>query len=189
MFLTRRRIVEEVENGSINIEPFNPKNVGPNSVDVKLCNKLLVYDYSQEGCLDFKKENHTRELIIPEEGLILQPGTLYIGATQETATSHKFIPIFEGRSSVGRLGIYTHITAGFGDVGWGYTHDENGELQCHFPTWTLEIHVVHPVRVYPGVRIGQVYFVEPSGEVEFYTGKYSMQKDPQPSRSWKDFQS
>jgi dCTP deaminase len=95
--------------------------------------------------------------------------------------------MFEGRSSIGRLGINTHITAGFGDVGWGYLPDEKGNPVCQFPTWTLEIEVVHPIRVYPDVRIGQVYFMRPEGEITFYKGKYTKQREPQASRLFQDF--
>jgi dCTP deaminase len=187
MVLTGREIVKQMELGTINIHPFNPANLGPNSYDVCLNPKLLVYDLPAGATLDMKRENPTRSLVIPEEGLVLEPGILYLGCSNETATSHRFVPMFEGRSSIGRLGINTHITAGFGDVGWGYVPDENGRLVCQFPTWTLEIEVVHPIRVYPNVRIGQVYFVTPDGEVTYYQGKYTRQKEPQASQLFKDF--
>ncbi|NLO23873.1 MAG: dCTP deaminase [Fibrobacter sp.] len=187
MFLTRNAIKKAVEDGDIIIQPFEPKHLSPNSIDVTLNENLMVYELQEGECLDMKKDNPTKHLIIPEEGLVLQPNILYIGMTNESAISHSYIPMFEGRSSIGRLGINTHITAGFGDLGWGFEKLENGEVICHYPTWTLEIAVVHPIRVYPGVRIGQVYFVEPKGDIEWYTGKYSKQRMPQPSRSFKDF--
>src|SRR5690606_38471661 len=170
MVLTGPEIRRQIEAGAIHIAPFNPAHVGPNSYDVTLNPKLLVYDLAPGAALDMKRDNPVRELSIPEDGLVLEPGTLYIGCTNETATSRAFVPMFEGRSSIGRLGINTHITAGFGDVGWGYLPGPSGELECQFPTWTLEIEVVHPIRVYPGVRIGQVYFIRPEGELQFYKG-------------------
>lgn len=185
MFLTRKAIQEAVECGDIVIKPFCKENLSPNSIDVTLNENLLVYTL-ENGILDMKKPNPTKQIVIPEEGLVLEPGKLYIGMTNETAISHRYIPMFEGRSSIGRLGINTHITAGFGDIGWGF--EKNGDdVICHYPTWTLEIAVVHPVRVYPNVRIGQVYFVEPKGDIEWYTGKYGKQRMPQPSCSYKDF--
>lgn len=187
MFLTRQAIKESVRQGSIHIQPFHEQHLSPNSIDVTLNQRLLAYTL-EGGCLDMKKDNPTEEIIIPEDGFILQPNVLYIGSTNETATSHQYIPMFEGRSSIGRLGINTHITAGFGDVGWGYSQGEDGQVECLYPTWTLEICVVHPVKVYPDVRIGQVYFVEPKGEIEFYSGKYSSQQSPQASKSYLDFQ-
>jgi deoxycytidine triphosphate deaminase len=188
MVLTGPEIKRQIDAGMIHIAPFNPAHLGPNSYDMTLNAKLLVYDLAPGAPLDMKRDNPVREIAIPAEGLVLEPGTLYIGCTNETATSRAFVPMFEGRSSIGRLGINTHITAGFGDVGWGYLPDANGELVCQFPTWTLEIEVVHAIRVYPGVRIGQVYFIRPEGELQFYKGKYTTQKEPQASRLFKDFQ-
>lgn len=189
MVLTGREIVKQMEAGTINISPFNPANLGPNSYDVSINRKLLVYDLAPGAALDMKLDNPTRAVEIPEAGLILVPGTLYLGCTNETATSNRFVPMFEGRSSIGRLGINTHITAGFGDVGWGYLPGEDGKPICQFPTWTLEIEVVHPIRVYPDVRIGQVYFMMPEGEITFYKGKYTKQREPQASRLYQDFKS
>lgn len=187
MILTGPEIIRQVEAEAIHIAPFTPAHVGPNSYDVTLNEKLLVYDLAPGEALDMKRDNPTRTLIIPGEGLELRPGVLYIGCTNETATSKAYVPMFEGRSSIGRLGINTHITAGFGDLGWGYLPDDNGELVCQYPTWTLEIEVVHPIRVYPGVRIGQVYFIRPEGVLSYYKGKYTRQKDPQASQLYRDF--
>lgn len=187
MFLTKQAILEALEKGDVVIAPFNPAHLSPNSYDVTLNPQLLVYDLTETGCLDVKHDNRTLEFSIPEEGLVLQPGMLYIGMTNESAISPRYIPMFEGRSSMGRLGINTHITAGFGDVGWGFERLDDGTVKCHYPTWTLEITVVHPVRVYPDIRIGQVYFVEPKGEIEWYNGKYSLQRKPQASRAYQDF--
>jgi dCTP deaminase len=187
MVLTGKEILRQMDLGSIHIKPFIAAHLGPNSYDVSLNPKLLVYDLPDGAVLDMKKDNPTRNLIIPAEGLVLQPGMLYLGCSNETATSHRFVPMFEGRSSIGRLGINTHITAGFGDVGWGYMPDEQGNLICQYPTWTLEIEVVHPIRVYPNIRIGQVYFMMPEGEITLYKGKYSKQREPQASQLYKDF--
>lgn len=187
MVLTGPEIALQLEQGNIHIAPFAPAHLGPNSYDVTLNARLLTYDLGEGGALDMKRDNPTRALDIPDAGLVLEPGVLYIGCTNETATSKSFVPMFEGRSSIGRLGINTHITAGFGDVGWGYLPDGDGNLVCQFPTWTLEIEVVHPIRVYPNVRIGQVYFIRPEGRLQFYKGKYSAQRAPQASQLYKDF--
>lgn len=187
MVLTGLEIIRQMELGTIDIAPFIPSNLGPNSYDVSLHPKLLIYDLAEGQALDMKKENPTLAVNIPEEGLILEPGKLYLGCSNETATSHKFVPMFEGRSSIGRLGINTHITAGFGDVGWGYIMDAEAKPVCQFPTWTLEIEVVHPIRVYPNVRIGQVYFMAPQGTLTYYKGKYTQQREPQASRLFQDF--
>jgi len=187
MLLTGKAIQAAVDAGEIVISPFTPAHLSPNSYDVTLNRTLLVYDLTERGCLDVKRENPTLEFNIPAEGFVLQPGTLYIGMTNECATSHRYIPMFEGRSSMGRLGINTHITAGFGDIGWGFERRPDGSIHCNLPTWTLEITVVHPVRIYPDIRIGQVFFAEPKGEIEWYKGKYGNQRKPQASRAFQDF--
>jgi dCTP deaminase len=187
VFLTRDEIIKARQSGDIHIEPFREEHLSPNSIDVTLNSQLVIYDLKPGEALDVKRDNPTINILIPAEGLVLEPGILYIGMTNESATSHRYIPMFEGRSSIGRLGINTHITAGFGDLGWGYSKKENGEILCHSPTWTLEICVVHPVKVYADIRIGQVYFVEPKGKIEWYQGKYSTQRKPQPSKSFVDF--
>jgi len=189
MVLTGTEILRQMELGNIHIAPFQSAHLGPNSYDVTLNPSLLVYELSPGEHLDMKQENKTRSLEIPEAGLVLQPGILYLGCSNETATSLRYVPMFEGRSSIGRLGINTHITAGFGDVGWGYLPNAEGQLICQYPTWTLEIEVVHAIRVYPNVRIGQVYFMTPDGVLTYYKGKYSQQKQPQASQLFKDFPS
>lgn len=183
MILTGKRILEEVNYGNIHITPLKEAHVGPNSIDVTLAPVLRQYE---EHCLDAKKGHGTWELPIPPEGIVLEPGRLYLGSTVETAVSTKYVPMYEGRSSLARLGVATHIAAGFGDIGWGY-EEVNGDLVCVYPTWTLEITVVQPVRLYAGMRVGQVYFLEADGEVEYYHGKYNHQSGPQPSKLFKDF--
>ena len=179
MILGHKDIIEAYNKGDIVISPYDESNVGPNSYDVTLNNKLRVYRYSP---IDMKSNNPTDVITIPESGLILEPNILYLGATNETATSNKYVPMFEGRSSIGRLGISTHVTAGFGDVGFGYV-----DGVCQYPTWTLEISVVEKVKIYPNVRIGQVFFLKLLSEPDkFYTGKYSCQKEAQPSMLFKD---
>ena len=171
MLLTGNQIAKGVRLGHITIEPFIPENVGPNSYDVRLADKLLVYT---ADVLDMKKENPTRVLEIPPEGLLLQPGTLYLGSTIEKVGSDRYVPWLDGRSSVGRLGLFLHCTAGRGDISF-----------CS--DWTLEISVVEPLRVYAGIRIGQFsFFNVDQKEITKYVGKYGEQSGPQPSRMWRD---
>jgi dCTP deaminase len=148
MILSDARILEEIEKGSIIIEPFDREKLGSNSYDVHLGKHLAVY---RDRELDSRKHNTIEELVIPEEGFVLQPNTLYLGVTEEYTESHAHVPFLEGKSSSGRLGIHIHATAGKGDVGF-----------CN--TWTLEITVVHPVRVYAGMPIGQLIYFELQGE-------------------------
>ena len=155
------------------IEPFNEKQLNPNSYNLKLHNELLVYD---ETILDMKKENKVKKIIIPEEGLILEPGKLYLGRTVEHTTTDKYVPMLEGRSSIGRLGLFIHVTAGFGDVGFsGY--------------WTLEIFCVQPIRIYSGVELCQIYYHSIEGDYATYnSGKYQNNESVQPSLLYKDFE-
>ena len=155
------------------IDPYDEKFVNPNSYNLRLHNELLVYE---EAVLDMKKPNKTRSLIIPEEGLLLEPGRLYLGRTVEYTRTDCFVPMLEGRSSIGRLGLFIHVTAGFGDVGFsGY--------------WTLEIHCIQPVKIYPGVEICQIYYHTIEGEYEKYSsGKYQNNTGIQPSLLYKDFE-
>ena len=156
----------------IYIEPFDEKLLNPNSYNLRLHNELLVYD---EDVLDMKKPNKTKKNIIPEDGLVLKPGELYLGRTLEYTKTDKYVPMLEGRSSIGRLGLFIHVTAGFGDVGFsGY--------------WTLEIHCVRPIRIYPNVEICQIYYHTIEGDYEPYSsGKYQNNQGIQPSLLYKDF--
>lgn len=150
MILSDLRILEEIKSGSIVIEPFDRKYLGSNSYDVHLGKHLAVYDAK---ILDAKAHNTISHFDIPEEGYVLQPGTLYLGVTEEYTETHNHVPFLEGKSSTGRLGIDIHATAGKGDVGF-----------CN--TWTLEISCVHPVRIYAGMPIGQLIYFPVEGEVE-----------------------
>lgn len=155
----------------ITIEPFNESQLGPNSYNLCLHNQLLVYD---EQVLDMKAAHKTREIIIPPEGLVLQPHVLYLGRTVEYTKTDKVVPMIEGRSSIGRLGLFIHITAGFGDVGFaGY--------------WTLEIFCVSPIRIYAGVEICQIFYHAIEGEYRSYEGgKYHNNSGIQPSYLYKE---
>lgn len=166
--------------GDIIISPFNPKQINPNSYNVRLDNTLLQYD---NPVLDMKQPNPFTEITIPEDGFVLQPGILYLGSTVELVqcspnyqTAEKAYTFgVSGRSSIGRLGIYVHATAGFGDAGF------SGRV-------TLELSCIQPVRIYPWVEIAQIYFYPIEGEVTGYHGKYQDNNSAQPSMMYKDFQ-
>jgi len=164
--------IEKRLDKDIIIDPFYKKQLNPNSYNLKLHNKLLVYE---DEVFDMKKPLNTKKVIIPKEGLILKPNKLYLGRTEEYTKTKSLVPMLEGRSSVGRLGLFVHITAGFGDVGFeGY--------------WTLEIFCVQPVKVYPGVEICQIYYHSLNGDYETYvSNKYQKNKNIQPSMIYKDF--
>ena len=176
MILTDKKILEGIEKGEIVIQPFSRECLGANSYDVHLGKYLAVY---KDKVLDAKKHNKIMEIIIPEEGFVLQPGTLYLGVTEEYTETHNAVPFLEGKSSIGRLGIDIHATAGKGDVGF-----------CN--TWTLEISCVHPVRVYAGMPVGQLIYFRIEGEVETYyhhkaNAKYNERTTkPVESMMWKN---
>ena len=170
--LTGREIVRLVEANHISITPFLTENAGPNSIDLRLADDLLVYTNT---ILDMRKENPTQKVQKSEGkgGWLLKPNTLYLGRTIEKICSKKYVPLIEGRSSVGRVGIQVHATAGVGDLGF-------------FGTITLEIMVTHPVWVYPEERVAQVLFFTSVGDVKLYAGRYQNQEDATPSRfHWK----
>jgi dCTP deaminase len=150
MILTDKEILKEIANKSIVIEPYDPTCLGTNSYDVHLGKHLATY---VDEVLDAKKHNEIQHFDIGEDGFVLQPGVLYLGVTEEYTETHKHVPFLEGKSSTGRLGIDIHATAGKGDVGF-----------CN--TWTLEISVSQPVKVYAGMPIGQLIYFKIEGEVD-----------------------
>ncbi|HKM95082.1 MAG TPA: dCTP deaminase [Prolixibacteraceae bacterium] len=164
--------IEQRLNKDIFIDPYSPSQLNPNSYNLKLHNRMLVYDRNE---LDMKKENTASEIIIPEEGFLLETNKLYLGRTVEFTRTEGLVPMLEGRSSVGRLGMFIHVTAGFGDVGFaGF--------------WTLEIFCVQPIRIYANVEICQIYYHSILGEYDTYkSGKYQNNHGIQPSLLFKDF--
>ncbi len=177
MILTDKKILESIATGQIVIEPFDKACLGTNSYDVHLGKYLAVY---KDRVLDAKRHNEIEMMEIGADGFVLQPGTLYLGATEEYTETHNSVPFLEGKSSIGRLGIDIHATAGKGDVGFS-NH------------WTLEISCVQPVRVYAGMPIGQLIYFLVDGDIENYynkkqNAKYNQKTDkPVESMMWKNF--
>ena len=177
MILTDRQILREMRKGTILITPYNKRFLGSNSYDVHLGKWLAMY---KDEILDARIHNKVRYFPIPAEGLILVPSKLYLGVTSEYTETHRHVPFLEGKSSIGRLGIDIHATAGKGDIGF-----------CN--TWTLEISVRQPVRIYAGMPIGQLIYFEVSGEVAVpYNRKKSAKYNrrtikPVESMMWKNF--
>jgi dCTP deaminase len=173
MILSGKEIQRRLYNDLI-IEPFNVKQLGPNSYNLRLHHELMLYD---ELILDMKQDHKVSHMTIPEEGLVLRPGQLYLGRTIEYTKTDSLVPMLEGRSSIGRLGLFIHITAGFGDVGFsGF--------------WTLEMYCVQPIRIYRNVEICQIFYHTIEGDFTRYeSNKYQNNKGIQPSMLYKDFQS
>jgi dCTP deaminase len=176
MILTDKRILEEIDKGTIKIEPYNRADLGSNSYDVHLGKTLALY---VDDVLDAKKHNKIEYFDIPDEGFVLEPHKFYLGVTLEYTETHAHVPFLEGKSSTGRLGIDIHATAGKGDVGF-----------CG--NWTLEISCKQPVRVYHGMPIGQLIYFPVEGEIEVKynqksNAKYSGQPNkPVESMMWKN---
>lgn len=176
MILSDKRILEEMDKGTIKIEPYERDCLGSNSYDVHLGKNLACY---MDNELDAKKHNEIRHFEIPSEGILLLPHVFYLGVTEEYTETHAHVPFLEGKSSTGRLGIDIHATAGKGDVGF-----------CG--NWTLEISVKQPVRVYKGMPIGQLIYFPVDGEIEVKynqkkNAKYSGQPNkPVESMMWKN---
>lgn len=177
MILTDTQILKAMESGEIIIEPFRRHCLGTNSYDVHIGKFLGVYIDEE---LDARRHNKIRLIEMDaNDGFVLQPGELYLGVTEEYTETHAAVPFLEGKSSVGRLGIDIHATAGKGDVGF-----------CN--TWTLEISCVKPVRIYPGMPIGQLIYFTIGGTIENYynkkkSAKYTKRTDkPVESMMWKN---
>ena len=166
MILSGKEIRQNL-GANIVIDPFKEEHLNPNSYNLTLHNEVLIYE---EVVLDMRKSNRVRRITIPDEGLVLSPSQLYLARTVERTETHNLVPMIEGRSSIGRLGLFVHVTAGFGDVGFkGY--------------WTLEMFAVQPVRIYPFVPICQIFYHQVVGDVEEYSigSKYQNNTDIQPS--------
>ena len=190
--LTGKEIFNEVQKGNIEIDPFDQSRINPNSYNLRLDSVLHVYSVDQtqsfgdientpgiivdddtwqwqsenkygQCYLDLHRKDYTDDLYIPHGGIILMPGILYLGSTIERTFTDKYVPMLNGRSSVGRKGLTIHVTAGFGDIGF------NGK-------WTLEMTVVHPLKVYAGDEICQISFINPVGDTSYqYNGRYQNQ--------------
>lgn len=176
MILSDTEILNEIKNKNIVIEPFDRNNLGSNSYDVCLGDKLAVYKNKK---LDARKHNKIKQITIPKEGFILKPGILYLATTKEYTETLKHVPFLEGKSSTGRLGISIHATAGKGDVGFK-------------GNWTLEITTTHKVKIYSDMPIGQLIYFDVKGNVQVRydkkdSAKYSNQPDkPVESMMWKN---
>lgn len=198
MILSDQDIAMYIDDGTIRIDPFDPKCLGPNSYDVHLGSTLMHYvpryfdgsradnwmpgnSYPPHAALSCKDEHETKEIEIRSTGQLLHPGVLYLASTLEYTETHHHIPYLDGKSSVGRLGMAIHVTAGRGDIGF-----------CGH--WTMEIFVIHPVVVFAGMPIGQLtYHMAFSQPVKKYGAGVNVaaynnrDPKPQPSRMWKNF--
>ena len=188
MVLSDRTIRRLLQEGRIGIDPYAEELLQPSSVDVRVDRLFRVFRNSRYPFIDVKQEmEELTELVEvePDEAFILHPGEFVLGSTLERITlPDDLVARLEGKSSLGRLGLLIHSTAGFIDPGW------DGHV-------TLELSNVAnlPITIYYGMKIGQVSFVQLSEPAEhpYGTGelgsKYQGQIGPTPSRYWRNFQS
>ena len=171
MILTGEAIHCAVKSGDITIDPFDRRQLNPNSYDFRLGSRCKVYE---ELVLDAASDNACKDIVVDQSGLVLEPDRVYLFNSEETIGSNTFVPIIRGRSSTGRLGLFVHITADLIDLG------SVNQL-------TLQLHCVIPIRLYPGMLIGQVTFWTTQGSKVFYEGKYKGLSSPAPSLSYLDW--
>jgi dCTP deaminase len=186
VILSDRTIREELKAGRIVIEPLGDGCIQPSSVDLHLDRYFRVFLNHTLGHIDPKEdlENLTELVEVPLDGtFVLHPGEFVLGSTRErVGIADDLVARLEGKSSLGRLGLLIHSTAGFVDAGW------DGHL-------TLELSNVLnlPIKLYPGMKIGQISFLRTTTPVDMPYGsqalgsKYQGQRGPTPSRYWENF--
>lgn len=187
MILTRAEIEKEIQRGTIRITPFQDRYLNPHSYDLRLGSKIGVYrdlpwykrltnflGITNYPTLDARKENAFDLSDIPDEGIVLQPGKLYLVSTLERVNTNEYVTFVDGKSSLGRYGLFVHVTAGFVDTGF------DGHI-------TLELVATESIRIYRGDRICQVRYTPLHGEVALYEGQYrgDAAAGPVPSQFWK----
>jgi len=186
MLLRDRDIAAEIDAGRVKVEPFEPKMIQPSSVDVRLDRFFRVFENHKYSVIDpsIEQSELTREVAVTGgEHFILHPGEFVLASTYEVITLPDDIAgRLEGKSSLGRLGLLTHSTAGFIDPGF------SGHI-------TLELSNVAnlPVKLFPGMKIGQLCLIRLSSPAQhpygsaIYGSRYQGQRGPTPSKSWLNF--
>jgi dCTP deaminase len=184
MILSDRSIHEEIASGRIVIDPFDPACVQPSSIDLHVDSQFRVFANNRYPFIDVREEQPDLTDLVevkPDEAFILHPGEFVLGSTLErVAIPGDLVARLEGKSSLGRLGLLIHSTAGYVDPGW------DGTL-------TLELSNVAnlPITLYPGMKIGQISFFQLSTPADQQYGsagnKYQGQRGPTPSRFFEDF--
>jgi dCTP deaminase len=197
MMLVDADVMLGLADGSIVIVPFDKSCLGTNSYDVHLAPMLRVYEKLLERVpdpraswlgeswieapLDVRKPPKTIDIVIPDEGYVLEPGKLYLASTVEYTETLRCVPMLTGKSSIGRFGLSIHVTAGTGDVGF-----------CGH--WTMEMFVIGaPLRIYAGMAIAQLLYIEAREPNVSYSEKPSAKynntdPNPQASQYWRNFE-
>lgn len=171
MILTGEKIIEEVKSGRIDLFPFSEDKISTNSYDLSLGTTLIRYT---SEVIDPRSEPSHEEILIPKEGIVLQPGDFVLGHSVERLGSDFYVPLIHGKSGTARMGLFVHVTADLIDIG---SHGVS----------TFQLYATLPVRIYPNMPIAQVSFWVPTGEIILYKGKYQGSIGPRPSLTYKDF--
>ena len=174
MILSAEEIKARVDCKDIFISDFDESRLNPNSYNLRLGRRFLTYVNQRLDC-----QVEEPYLIEEADGWVLQPGKLVLGQTEEYTESHGVVPMIEGRSSVARLGIFVHVTGGFGDIGFK-------------GNWTLELACVQPVKIYAGMEICQIFYhttTDVPKQENVYQGRYQGNTQVQPSKLWQDWRS
>ncbi|WP_275466585.1 dCTP deaminase domain-containing protein [Streptomyces noursei] len=156
MILTGPAIAAAIQAGEITIDPYDPARLSPNAYDWRLGNTLRVCD----GHLDAGTPTTFTETDIPQTGVLLEPGLLYLGITHEQTGSDTYPQLLNGDRTIGSLGIWVHVSAPLGHQG-------------HAIRWTLEIRAAKPVRVFPGMTFGKLVFLTASGAPANYRQQHA----------------
>jgi dCTP deaminase len=162
MILTGKKIIEKLNEGLIEIYPFERENINPNSYNFRLGRTL------KESYVDNEARINFRVIEIPDDGFVLKKKTLYLGHTHETLGSNTYAMSLIGRSSIGRLGLFLQVSANLGHT-----------FSCH--QWTLELFPIHPIKIYPLMNIGQISFWENQGELRQFNHRYNQFNIPHES--------
>lgn len=170
MILTGPEINKAISEGDIVLRPFMPQRLNPNSVDVTLGSDYLRHE---SGAIDPSVRPSMVAAKIPNEGYTFEANDFILGSTVETIGSTRYVPILHGKSSTARAGLFVHVTADLIDI---------GSIGC----LTLQLYFVLPLRLYPGMPIGQVSFWRPYGKIDLYKGKYQNSAGPRASEGWRD---
>ncbi|MCL2468914.1 MAG: dCTP deaminase [Alphaproteobacteria bacterium] len=171
MILTGKEIIKQWELGKIDLRPFHPERATTNSYDLALGNRFVQYT---SAFIDPKLPPKYREIIADNSGVVMKKCDFLVGHTAEIVGSDHFVPIIHARSSIARLGLFVHVTADLVDLGM------HGNL-------SFQLYATLPIKLYPGMLIGQVSFWVPHGEIELYKGKYQGAGGPRSSEVYRDF--
>lgn len=170
MILTGAQILNSVESAEIIINPFSSEHISTNSYDLLLGGRYIRY---LDDVLYPDRDNRLEERVIPDQGLVLEKGDFILAESVEVIGSDKYVPMVHGKSGVARKGLFIHITADLVDIGY------KGKI-------TLQLYATQRVMLKKGIRIAQLSFWVPKGEITLYNGKYQNGTGPQASKIWLD---